>query len=419
VLPDLRDVLASGDAPLLAGLLMIAAARGYRAPAPLLPALLDAAVREPALRSPVRAVLGERGRWLAGHREDWAGVAGRSEVAAGHRDVWETGLLEERRRYLEALRREDPDGARELLAGAWAREPGEAREAFLPVLATGLDARDEPFLDAALDDRKASVRATARTLLARLPDSGFARRAAARTQGLLRVERKALRLRIVVAQPDGADAAAVRDGIDPAGSAATLRQLLAAAPLAQWPRLLGADPVTLAGLPVDGGFAVEVHAGWRAAVVRQGDADWARALLAAGPGPSPNAQRDWPADRELAAVLPLPERLERVLALVRVEPFPHSTAAEIERLPAPWPGALARAVVEHLWRVSTGLGQRSPADSLLLDCAARSLPTSGDLDHAGALAAVAAVATPDTWAARLRSAADTVTLRRRFEEKIR
>src|SRR5262245_22090339 len=58
------------DPLLLAGLLTAAGDAGYRAPAPLLPALLDAAVKHAALRPAVAAVLGERGRWLARHRAD-------------------------------------------------------------------------------------------------------------------------------------------------------------------------------------------------------------------------------------------------------------------------------------------------------------------------------------------------------------
>ena len=65
---------AAGDAELLADLLVATAGAGFRAPAPLLPALLDAAVRTVALRPAVNAALGSRGRWLAAHRADWRRV---------------------------------------------------------------------------------------------------------------------------------------------------------------------------------------------------------------------------------------------------------------------------------------------------------------------------------------------------------
>jgi hypothetical protein len=65
---------AAPDQTLLAALLTAAGRAGYRLPAPLLPALLDAAVRSKALRPAVASVLGARGRWLAAYRPDWQRV---------------------------------------------------------------------------------------------------------------------------------------------------------------------------------------------------------------------------------------------------------------------------------------------------------------------------------------------------------
>lgn len=65
---------AAPDQALLADLLTAAGQAGYRLPAPLLPALLDAAVRSKALRPAVASVLGARGRWLAAYRPDWRRV---------------------------------------------------------------------------------------------------------------------------------------------------------------------------------------------------------------------------------------------------------------------------------------------------------------------------------------------------------
>ena len=78
--------------------------------------------------------------------------------------------------------------ARELLAAGWSRETAEERAQLLAALSHGLSRADEEFLEAALDDRAAGVRAAARDLLARLPESAFLRRAAARAAGLLRLK---------------------------------------------------------------------------------------------------------------------------------------------------------------------------------------------------------------------------------------
>ena len=166
------DLLAqvSTDPALLGDLLATAASAGYRAPAPMLPALLDAAVKHAALRPAVAAVLGSRGRWLAALRAGWQHAV---DVAAPEVPddpaVWETGSRRERRAYLAMLRDRDPAAARDLLAAGWARETGEDRADLIAILSRNLSGADEQFLEAALDDRKGAVRAAARQLLARLP----------------------------------------------------------------------------------------------------------------------------------------------------------------------------------------------------------------------------------------------------------
>src|SRR3954451_22178703 len=67
----------------------------------------------------------------------------------------------------------------------------------------------EPFLEAALDDRKAEVREQARRLLARLPESAFVARAADRARGVLR--RGGGRLAVTLPEPP--DAGPRRDGL--------------------------------------------------------------------------------------------------------------------------------------------------------------------------------------------------------------
>ncbi len=212
-------VLRGGDPDLLADLLTAAAAAGFRAPAPMLPGLLDAAARHRALREPVTAVLGARGRWLAAFHPDWQRVAdtatatARPELDLDDESVWLTGRRAERRDWLAALRATDPAAARERLAAGWARETGDDRAGLLGVLAAGLSAADEPFLEAALDDRKQSVREAAARLLGTLGESDFTRRAIARGTATLALEQQGPRPALIVSLPESGDAAAARDGI--------------------------------------------------------------------------------------------------------------------------------------------------------------------------------------------------------------
>jgi hypothetical protein len=448
---------AAGDSELLADLLAAASNAGYVASAPLLPDLLDAAVRTTPLRPAVAAVVGARGRWLARHRPDWQRIAdavppgtvpagtpvAESAVAGvavagtavtvplGDPEVWRTGSRSERHAYLAARRQRDPKAGRELLAADWSQQTGDERAALLAVLVRGLSADDEEFLDAALDDRAAAVRAVARRLLTLLPGSRFNQRATERVAAVLRLERHGSRRTLVASVPGDPDAAAVRDGIDvrrPSPSigpgAWLLTQMIAAVPLAGWTRLLGLEPGDIVALPVEANRRMDVHAGWRLAAVDQRNSQWAEALLAVGdPDDGNRPPAAWPADQRLAALLPPDRRAARVAALLASTNLNAGPAtlqhviAEVGGGPVPWPAAVADAV-------GTILGRAAPLAVLprlprgLLDMAARGLPATGGRDYAAELTRLADTH-PQTWSPLLRKTVETIQLRRAFLEEIR
>jgi Family of unknown function (DUF5691) len=431
---DLLERAEGGDPALLASLLAATASHGYRAPAPLLPALLDAAVRDATLRPAVAAVLGARGRWLATRRGDWQRVADDAAAdAAGPDDpvVWDTGRPGERRSYLAALRARDPAAARDLLAAGWSRETGDDRADLLGVLVQGLSAADEEFLETVLDDRKAAVRAAARLLLVRLPGSAFIRRAAERAAPLLRLEGR----RLVATLPAGADAAAVRDGIDPrppwsgiGAGAWLLIQMIGAAPLAVWVTRFGLEAARIVSLPVAGDLAVDVHAGWRLAASSQASSEWTEALLAV-PSPAWEGWRPevvWPPDFRLVAGLSPPARAARAAARVARASTISSAFAEVRGCPGPWPDPLADAVMAALRRtVTAAAGRRTAAARVgrleeLAVIVGRNLPVAGPGDYAAALFWLARVDNcPPSWSAALRRSAAALVLRRAFLEEIR
>src|SRR5207244_5203542 len=115
--------------------------------------------------------------------------------------------------------------------------------------------------------------------------------------------------------PEGAAALAddlARDGITSSspgpgigGAAWLLTQLIAAVPLDEWTRRWGLDATQITSLPIEGGLAAEVYAGWRLGAAGQRDPRWAAALLA---GTAPLLAPDrpeaaWPGNHALAAVL--------------------------------------------------------------------------------------------------------------------
>lgn len=440
---------ARGSDPfLLADLLGQAARRGYRVPAPMLPALLDAAVKDQVLRPAVAAALGARGRWLARHRPGWQRVAELEDpgpapqTAADDPGLWETGNREERRGYLVALRDRDPAAARELLAAGWARQAGDERTDLIAVLGRSLSAADEEFLEQALEDRKESVRACARRLLARLPDSAFNRRAAGRARPLLQLKQRDKQRWLVATPPAGADKAAIRDGIvavPPRPSLAgpwtpgeiapwLLTQLISAVPLTRWTTQFRLDARQLVSLPFPGGLGAQVHAGWRIAAVSQASPEWAEALLAAGRPrlPSGRPPTRCPDDGELAALLSPAARMARVAAMLSDATAVAGGMAEIAGFPRPWSRPLADAVIALLRQtIAAGAGRGSAVRMLqwpeqLASAAGRGLPVTGPTDYAAGLAQLASAGhCPASWAAAFRRATDTIALRRAFLEEIR
>jgi Family of unknown function (DUF5691) len=328
----LRMMLEGDHASLLAEWLTLVAERGLRPPPELVPDLLDHAAGDASLHAAVGAAAGPLGYWLAERAPRWAFVRG----AGGDADaVWADGEQAERRALLERLRRSDAPAALALLERTFAEETWEDRAVFVGTLAHGLSDADEPFLEAALDDKRRIVRTAAATLLAGLPTSRLAARMAERTGRLLHVEERRLRSRrLVVELPGEPDAAARRDGVPSSGRRSErLSALLAATPLNVW-------TTDLVDLPVADDLQEVVHEGWADAAIAQRDAGWARALWAVHP------------DSRLLIVLPKDE----AEALAAAADAPDDAA---RALPAPWGPVLSKAVIDaiHQRRAAGERGQ--------------------------------------------------------------
>ena len=494
---DRERGLARGGAELLEDLLIAMRDAGYVLSAPLLPGLLDVASRAPALRPAVASVLGTRGRWLARHRADWQQVAdaapatgtsahgaggpgtsaahGATMAAAGAEtgpgtasgsatgsvpasvaaagtgdglavdpdgaggpEVWRVGRLAERRAFLVSLRGRDPRGGRRLLAAGWSRESKEERAGLLAVLASGLSADDEEFLESALGDRAGDVREVARRLLARLPGSAFSRRAADRAAGVLRLEGDGPDARLVAYVPDDVDQAAIRDGIEPRSpvgwvDAAAWRfsQLIAGAPLSGWTARLRMTPAQIVALPVEGVAAIDVRAGWRLAASRPTAAraadpeltDWALALLAADLGAVNRPASVWPPDPALASLLPARPRAARAAALVAEastdanHPRAYPARVELDGHPVPWPPVLADAVLDALAR-EVLRPKLTVLSQTIVNTAGRGMPATGAKDYAAELTQLA-TRVPESWIPEVHAAAETIALRRAFLEELR
>ncbi|MFC8047133.1 SWIM zinc finger family protein [Nocardia sp. NPDC057353] len=374
--------LLGSRSPFLPEWFAAAAPGDFRAPDALGVRLLEFARTLPEYRGPLLRLAGPRGRWLAAAHPSWNDFrTSTAEVA----EVWAHGKPAARRNLLRELRRDEPVRARELLAGSWATESGAQAAELLAVLGDGLGPADEELLETALAGRRGDVRRTAAALLARLPGSAFTERMRQRAALWLPVRGGQLELALPAELPPDAK----RDGLAESGAefgyrwsggqddtAALLRRLVSATPLAHWEQAFG-SPGRAVATVLDDRFRRPLFDGWMDAALAAGDGAWAAALFDAGVPTDQALLRR----RELFALLPAPERITRLLRL------DGAWLSELEALlPAvehPWPEQVAHHVLLLLHERARTAARRPGASG--------AMPTA----HRSLLAAAAAHLPPD------------------------
>lgn len=346
----LRQLLAARRDAILREALERLRLAGLRLPHVLLPAVLD--VQQTELRPAVAAVLGKRGRWLAGLNPSWrwAVTTGGSEEV--EETVWEEGASEERLAALRRIRRQDPGRGLGWVEEVWKSEKAEARTAMVEALVNGLSSADETFFERALDDRSVRVREAAVALLARIPGGAYAKRAMARADavvvdyeppaGLLRRRRAG---RLVVKPPEHPDAGWRRDlpGSEkpPQGvgeQAWRISHALATVPPGYWEERFGVGPSGLVAA-ARGEWEAALLAGWCRAAGLHGAESWALPLwrrcyeLFEAGGEYTVA---WDAMRPLVPLLPQPELAAALRGLLRDGEMTVGMVNTLDSLPGPW-----------------------------------------------------------------------------------
>jgi hypothetical protein len=281
----LSRLLAGEQKPLLVEALERLHQKELRLPYHLLLHALNTTGRE--IRAAVFPVLGERGIWLSQLNRPWKWVqdflpADTGSLPSDAETVWQEGSLGQRVEILRRLRAVDPGKACDWLKAVWKQEKAYTRGDFLTTLEVGLSAADEPFLEAALDDHVASVRAMAVSLLTRLPDSAFCTRMRQRGQNMITRRKE----KLVVEPPRELSKDWQRDGIveNPPGTVAQrawwLIQVLSSIEPAFWETHLGAQPTELFKLLAEDRWQMQVMEGWSKAAMSYNAPGWMMPLWA-------------------------------------------------------------------------------------------------------------------------------------------
>ncbi len=278
----LEQILSGDKLALLPEWVEIAAATSQRVREEQLPLMLDQSKAILPIRRSLLPVLGERGRWLAAQNPQWSDF-----TLHGEERAWSEGQCKERQAYLEDLRAQDPDRARDLLTATWPEEPPAERVAFLQILANQLSLADEPFLETTLDDRRKEVRQAATALLAKLPESRLVQRMTGRVRSLLNWKSGLLRTSLDVSLPAAYSDDLRRDGIDPRPPANLkvgerawwFAQVLSFVPPRTWSAAWNRRPLQILDPIRKHEWEEALLLGWSEAALRAQDAEWLEALV--------------------------------------------------------------------------------------------------------------------------------------------
>jgi len=396
----LHRLLSDPDPALIEEWAKLALTHGVRVDGPTAPLVLEWWARQPRRSESVFAALGRRGEWLASLNADWQKPVATQEIPADADDVWQSGKSAERLAILISVRRQDPARALALVESTWPSDGASDRQQFLDALAAHRSMGDEPFLEAALDDRSKVVRRQAAAVLARIPGSRLQGRLSDSAKAIITVQTTRANLlgrsrsRVVLVPPDSFAPAWERDGIEerqPEGigqRAWWMRQVLSRAGLAVWTERTGMTPdAILDSLKQDDYFGDAMQAlvgaatsaadpAWSAALIRllrhQPSIDIAAlAGLLAG---LPDDQRE-----SLALETVTTARLDAGVQWILFASFdrpwsPAFSAAAMKTL-----GALAGQAPENVWRFSGAIeaaSRRISPDALeaFENAVARSFP---------------------------------------------
>lgn len=209
VKPYLNEMLFGKHSVLLSDFLIALNDAGFQLPRQYLPNLLDKGAKLHKIRPALLPVLGEVGQYLAAQNPAWHYAAADIFTWEGALRYWQANENVKRIAMFKLLREKNTAVARRLLDTQWRSVTDLTRHKLIQAMTVNISMEDEPFLEAALDDRNHLVRKNAAELLAHLPDSRFARRMRQHAQQFMGWHRGKIKVQF----PETLTPAMLRDGI--------------------------------------------------------------------------------------------------------------------------------------------------------------------------------------------------------------
>jgi hypothetical protein len=346
----LRQCLRTKHYSLLHKYYAVLAARGYRLPTSLLPAVL--AHEAASMLGPdehLTQVLGARGRWLAQHQPAWQGL-----LTQPTEQSWATDSGWLRLRFLRAYRRAAPDQARAFLAAHLAQVPTSEQAVLLRELAQHLGPADEPLLTQYLRSDDVAVRQAAGPLLASIPGNWLVEQLWGYAHPLLALRTASTgEVALHVTLPQTWPAGWHDVGIEPShygleGPLSWVEQLLALIPPQRWTEQWQLTPRQLVQLAAPLESGPTLFKAWAAAASLHQHLEWASALVEAELGGFPLPDRT---DLVYSPVHVLPPpAAEALLAYVPAMARLRDKAAPWQRvllaIARPWPEAVLKRVLQ-------------------------------------------------------------------------
>lgn len=164
----LYDIVETGSIPLFRFWLEQCVAKEKIVQPEVIPLLLDAAVKQKELQVLIRACCGNRGLWLAQFNEAW-----KYAEEVNDDDLWQTGTLEQRKKLLAKIRKDDPAKGREMLQQVWAQENAAGKTELMQQLSINANSDDVAWLEELLNEKSIKVKEEVLSILKLIPSSSI------------------------------------------------------------------------------------------------------------------------------------------------------------------------------------------------------------------------------------------------------